>query len=203
MPQPAPTQRCRGNSCGGSSSTRQGVACDHAESPEFTADSLPWHPPAGMADAHPPRRQAVIADVRHVRNGTGRYCTLRGYGQGQAHLPAASGNHDVKPGRLYSRRPHRLHHPALRPLAIFRGTSRGSMSCTPGNQTPAEPVSSGSRARPLLNCPSRRSTAISQTGRGRNTRIDSIVFDRTTGSRMPVQHGGAQPTPLRRPRVGT
>ena len=73
-----------------------------------------------MVDAHPPRRQAAIADVRHVRNGTGRYCTLRGYGQGQPHLPAASGNRDVKPGRLYSRRPHRLHHPPLRPCDIPR-----------------------------------------------------------------------------------
>ena len=151
-------------------------------------------------------RQAAIADVRHVRNGTGRCCTLRGYGQGQPHLPAASGNRDVKPGL---NRDYGIHVGrtgcVTQPCdpAIFRGTCRRSMSCTPGNQTPAEPVRSGSRARPLLNRPSRRSSAISQTGRGRNTRTDSIAADRTTSSRMPVQYGGAEPTPLRRPRVGT
>ena len=49
---------------GGRHSTRQGVAPDHAEAPE----SLPWHPPAGMVDAHPPRRH-------------GRYCRYTAYPQ--------------------------------------------------------------------------------------------------------------------------
>ena len=88
--------------------------------------------------------------------------------------------------------------------AAFRGSCRRYMSCTLGNQTPAEPVSSGSWAKPLLNCPTRRSTAISQTGRGRNTRIDSIAVDRTTGPLMPVQYGGAGPTASpSKTRVGT
>ena len=98
----------------GSSRTRQGVACDHAE-PRIHCRGThrqEWPTPIHLAVRH------AIADVRHVRNGTGRYCTLRG--NGQAHLPAASGNHDVKPGQLYSRRPHRLHHPALRPCEIPR-----------------------------------------------------------------------------------
>ena len=130
----------------------------------------------------------AIADVRHVRNGTGQYCTLRGYGQGQPHLPAASGNRDVKPGRWYSRRPHRLHHPALRPCDISAAPAEGPC--------PAHRGIRRRRSRFVL-APERShcSTALAEgprpfhsPGAVGNTRIDSIAADRATGSPVPVQY---------------
>ena len=43
--------------------------------------------PAGMVDAHPPCRPGLIADMRHIRNGTGPYCTIRSYAREQPQRP--------------------------------------------------------------------------------------------------------------------
>ena len=185
-----------GNSCRGHSSTRHRVACDHAETP----NSLRIH----CRGTH---RQEWLTPIRLAGRPPSQTCGTSGMEPAVLHAPglpagagsSASGLREprcetrTKPGRWDSRRPHRLHQPA-----IFRGSCRMFMSCTQGNQTPAEPVRSGSWAKPLLNFPTRRSTTISQTGRGRNTRIASIAVDRTSGPLMPVQCGGNQPTPLQK-----
>ena len=202
MLRPVSTQRCRGNSCRGRSSTRQGVACDHAEPPNSLRIHCRGTHRQEWFFAHPPRRQAVIADVRHVRNGTGRYCTLRGYGQGQAHQPAASGNRDVKPGLWYSRRPHRLHHPALRPCDIPRHLQKVHVLHT-GESDAGRAGSFWLPGEATAQLPEPKVHGHFTDRARRNTRIASIVVDRTTGSRMPVQYGGAQPKPLRRTRIGT
>ena len=126
----------------------------------------------------------------------------RGYGQGQARQPAASGNRDVKPGLWYSRRPHRLHHPALRPCDIPRHLQKVHVLHT-GESDAGRAGSFWLPARPLLNCPSRRSTAISQTGRvgTPGSPASSLTAQPVRGCQ--VQYGGAQPTPLRRTRIGT
>ena len=78
---------------GGRHSTRQGVALTtltpglHCRGTHLQE----WLTPIHRADP------AVIADVRHIRNRTGPYCTFRSYGPVQAHLPDATGNPDVKP----------------------------------------------------------------------------------------------------------
>ena len=79
---------------GGRHSTRQGVALTTL-TPRLhcrgTHHRQEWLTPIHRADP------AVIADVRHIGNRTGPYCTFRSSGPVQAHLPEATGNPDLKP----------------------------------------------------------------------------------------------------------
>ena len=179
----------------GRSNTRQGVACDHAERP----DSPRIH-------CRGTQKHEGLTSIRLVGRPPSQKCATSGMEPAVLHAPglragAGSSASNLREPRCetvtmgFTSAAHGCITQPLHPCdpAAFRGSCRRYMSGTLGNQTPAEPVSSGSWAKPLLNCPTRGSTAISQTGCGRNTRIASIAVNPTTGPLMPVQYGGAGP----------
>ena len=75
---------------GGRHSTRQGVA---PTTPKPRIHCRGTHRQGWLTPIHR-TATAVIADTRHIRNGTGPYCTFRGYGPVQA-LPV-SGHREAR-----------------------------------------------------------------------------------------------------------
>ena len=79
---PAPTQRCRPTGCGRPPQRQTGSSPDHAARIHCRdAHRQKWLTPIHRDGA------AVIADVRHIRNRAGPYCTFQSYGPVQAQLP--------------------------------------------------------------------------------------------------------------------
>ena len=82
---PAPTQRCRPTGCGRPPQCQTGSSPGHAARIHCRdAHRQKWLTPIHRDGA------AVIADVRHIRNRAGPYCTFRSYGPVQAQLPAGN-----------------------------------------------------------------------------------------------------------------
>ena len=129
----------------GSSRTRQGVACDHAE-PRIHCRSTrrqEWPTPIRLADRPPSQTCAMSgmepADI--ARSGaTGRLICQRLQG-----TTMRNRDNCIHVGRTGC---------ITQPCdpAKSRGACMRSMSRTPGNQTQAEPIRSGSWAKPSLNC---------------------------------------------------
>ena len=100
MPRPVPTQRCWGNSCVDRSSTKQGVGCDHAESPKS--------PRIHCRCTH---KHEGLTSIHRAGRPPSQTCGTSGMEPAVLHVlglraGAGSANRDVKPGRWYSRRPH-------------------------------------------------------------------------------------------------